>query len=672
MDNRKKRGISWKKISRKKKAAVLAVLLVGAGDAAFLVMRQQRMNQAMASVAREATETVVTRGDLSDTIVGTGNLEADASIEVKIPTGIVIDEITVESGDTVAQGDVLAYVNEASVLSAMEEVQDSIEVLDTQIQETKEETEETSITAAVEGRVKRIFLAEGQEVAECMLENGALMILSLDGYLGVKVETVNGLTEGDTVTVTRSDGSTVTGSVDTINGESCTVLLSDAGVGMEEEVTVTDANGQSMGTGVTYVNEPLTVTGTSGVVQSVSVTEDQQVYAETELYTLEEDENTASYRELTAQREELVNTLQTLVALSQSGTITASEAGTVEEIQVTEGNDSSSGSTGDSGVQTMAYTGENTVQTTGALRLSSEENTDQTSDRGQLFSADDEEEEEVEHTPSATETPTPEATETPALTPTPSLEPEQSDEDNQEYSGDFTYEDSDLSTGTDGNTNVQDNGQSNGTQSGADSSYSSMTTAFVLASEDTVMLTVNVDELDINSVEKEQEAEITLDALEGETFTGSVTKIGNTASSGGGVTKYTVEITLDKDERMKEGMNASATIIIEKKEQVLTLPVSALQERGSEVFVYTEKDEDGNLSGEQTVTTGLSDGETVEIVEGLSEGDTVYYQRSGGASSGSEENSQGMPGGGGSEMPDMSEFGGEAPGDMGGQFGGRE
>lgn len=327
----------------------------------------------------------------------------------------------------------------------------------------------------------------------------------------------------------------------------------------------------------------------------------------------------------------------------------------------------------------------------------------------------------MEHTPSATETPTPEATETPALTPTPSLEPEQSDEDNQEYSGDFTYEDSDLSTGTDGNTNVQDNGQSNGTQSGADtslqtglsdslasgstglqnstadetslsgltetgesageteedtqtadSSYSSMTTAFVLASEDTVMLTVNVDELDINSVEKEQEAEITLDALEGETFTGSVTKIGNTASSGGGVTKYTVEITLDKDERMKEGMNASATIIIEKKEQVLTLPVSALQERGSEVFVYTEKDEDGNLSGEQTVTTGLSDGETVEIVEGLSEGDTVYYQRSGGASSGSAENSQGMPGGGGSEMPDMSEFGGEAPGDMGGQFGGRE
>ena len=42
------------------------------------------------------------------------------------------------------------------------------------------------------------------------------------------------------------------------------------------------------------------------------------------------------------------------------------------------------------------------------------------------------------------------------------------------------------------------------------------------------------------------------------------------------------------------------------------------------------------------------------------------------SSSGSEENSQGMPGGGGSEMPDMSEFGGEAPGDMGGQFGGRE
>ena len=76
-------------------------------------------------------------------------------------------------------------------------------------------------------------------------------------------------------------------------------------------------------------------------------------------------------------------------------------------------------------------------------------------------------------------------------------------------------------------------------------------------------------------------------------------------------------------------MNASATITIEKREDVVTIPVNALQERGNHVFVYTETDNEGNLSGEQEVTTGLSDADTVEIVEGLSEGDTVYYQKRG-------------------------------------------
>ena len=109
-----------------------------------------------------------------------------------------------------------------------------------------------------------------------------------------------------------------------------------------------------------------------------------------------------------------------------------------------------------------------------------------------------------------------------------------------------------------------------------------------------------------------------------------MTKVGNTASASGGVAKYTVEITIPKDEKMKAGMNASATITIEKKEDIVTIPVNALQERGEEVFVYTEQDDEGNLSGEQQVTTGLSDGENVEITEGLSEGDVVYYQKTGG------------------------------------------
>ena len=59
---------------------------------------------------------------------------------------------------------------------------------------------------------------------------------------------------------------------------------------------------------------------------------------------------------------------------------------------------------------------------------------------------------------------------------------------------------------------------------------------------------------------------------------------------------------------------------------VKLLPVAALQESGSRVFVYTELDgKTGALAGEAEVTTGLSDGDRVEIVKGLDEGGKVYY-----------------------------------------------
>lgn len=136
------------------------------------------------------------------------------------------------------------------------------------------------------------------------------------------------------------------------------------------------------------------------------------------------------------------------------------------------------------------------------------------------------------------------------------------------------------------------------------SEYSTDVALFTISPDDTMTLNVSVDELDINSVEIGQEAAITFDAIEDKEFTGEVTEIGNTASVSGGVAKYTVSVSVPKDEQMKQGMNASATVTIENRENVITIPVNALQEKGDRVFVYTSTDEEGNLSGETEVKTG--------------------------------------------------------------------
>jgi multidrug efflux pump subunit AcrA (membrane-fusion protein) len=118
--------------------------------------------------------------------------------------------------------------------------------------------------------------------------------------------------------------------------------------------------------------------------------------------------------------------------------------------------------------------------------------------------------------------------------------------------------------------------------------------------------------------------------------------------------KYQVTITLDKTEDMKSGMTAAAVINIEEANNVIVIPSAAINEKNGETYVYTKKDGD-ELSGEVAVTTGLSNGNMVEVTSGLEEGDTVYYEiRTKDSSSGGDSDKRGG----------MQNMGNGMPGDM--------
>ncbi len=173
---------------------------------------------------------------------------------------------------------------------------------------------------------------------------------------------------------------------------------------------------------------------------------------------------------------------------------------------------------------------------------------------------------------------------------------------------------------------------------------------------------MSIDELDIQKVEVGQAVEVTADAFEGETFTGKVTNVSLQSSYSNGVTNYPVTVTLDEAGKLLPGMNVDGTIIIDKAENVLTIPVDSLM-RGSRVYVK----DDTALSADKgvpagfravEVTTGLTNDQYVEILEGLSEGDEVYINQS---SQNTEifGNMQGFqPGGPGMGGPGMGNSGG--------------
>ena len=88
-------------------------------------------------------------------------------------------------------------------------------------------------------------------------------------------------------------------------------------------------------------------------------------------------------------------------------------------------------------------------------------------------------------------------------------------------------------------------------------------------------------------------------------------------------------------------MNATATISVQKKDNVLLIPLDALQESGNGLFVYMSAAAGTKpaLGEKRSIATGISDGESVEVTEGLSTGEEISYTYL----SGTEDNAFGMP-----------------------------
>lgn len=142
-----------------------------------------------------------------------------------------------------------------------------------------------------------------------------------------------------------------------------------------------------------------------------------------------------------------------------------------------------------------------------------------------------------------------------------------------------------------------------------------------------VSLTITVDELDILSLENGLDAQVTLDAMKGQSFQGTVKKIGSEGVNEGGNTKFTVTVTLPREAAMLDGMNASVKIVTATSEAPVAIPSAALVEDDGKTYVYTTYDEkEDTLGGLTEVETGASDGEFVEILSGLSLEDTFYYR----------------------------------------------
>ncbi len=111
--------------------------------------------------------------------------------------------------------------------------------------------------------------------------------------------------------------------------------------------------------------------------------------------------------------------------------------------------------------------------------------------------------------------------------------------------------------------------------------------AVTLADLNALELTVNVAEVDIGKIHLNQRAEITVDALPDEAFSGSVARIAPSSASESGVVNYPVTIRLtDTDlSGVRPGMTAVADILGDELADSWLVPTTAVRERGGETVV---------------------------------------------------------------------------------------
>lgn len=219
------------------------------------------------------------------------------------------------------------------------------------------------------------------------------------------------------------------------------------------------------------------------------------------------------------------------------------------------------------------------------------------------------------------------------------------------------------------------------------------TIAVQIADPNKFEVKIPVNELDIFKVQAGLDAAVTANALSGVTFPAKVTHISPTATIQSGVVNYTVTVELETlssptgrqatsslaapesaeagssqtqgktfsgrsgssartgaassagipNIQLKEGLTVTVRIIIAEEKDVLVVPIQAISRENQQSYVQVQN-ADGTVE-KRRVRTGLTSGQSIQIIEGLNEGEKIIVPKVAATSSSSSSSQSRPPGG---------------------------
>ena len=560
----------------KKKTLIAALAVVLAAALLIALLPNSKTDTSSVKVVEELLSAKAEYGTINTVFTSGGAISNSGTESIALAGSVKLRSWEVSEGDYVEAGDLLATVDRSSVLQAISELDALMQELDAALESSRSDTVSSVLYSPIDGTVTKVYAESGADVEDTVYNNAALIVL-------------------------------------------------------------TDNGGREVN-----------VVGYAGTVSAVYVSEGDTVYSGQSLIYLSDTEYTGEYERLLSQRRELEAQMQALFSAYERGGVYAESSGRVTGLNK-DIISSAGGSTG-SGTHLAA-------RLLGSLqRLSA----------AVVQPVDD----------GKDETPEPDESEEPS-------EPGQDDDKVTEKFGKVTAIDEEAGTVTVRLTDDSDlildteeleklgalqikvgnilalgydesgtlvsvtvyssggggmpsgstggGGMTAGTAAAVDDTPKDYvmeeTELCTLTDYDTAEIRLTVDELDIAQLSIGQAVTVTLDALPGQSFDGEIAEIDPNGENSGGSTKYSVTVTLPRTEDMLTGMNAAVRVQLAENDGLLLIPLAAVQEGADGIYVCTGYDKSSSeAAAPVAITTGLSDGENVEVLSGLSEGETVYYR----------------------------------------------
>ncbi len=122
------------------------------------------------------------------------------------------------------------------------------------------------------------------------------------------------------------------------------------------------------------------------------------------------------------------------------------------------------------------------------------------------------------------------------------------------------------------------------------SSFNEGTVLFTVANLKSMIIRVNLNEVDIAKVKVGQPVRVTLDAYPQKTFTGKVRFVAPAAKLQDKIKVFEVEVAIDAlEDSFRTGMSANVEILGERRPATLSIPLEALQRRDGRTVAYRLK-----------------------------------------------------------------------------------